>query len=267
MAEMNSNKARRAEIMLGDILLRVYQLPDGRYKLAGRNVTDAVEKHPSSLSELMGVKSLKSLPGADLSLNEIRATTGERFIPIAIEDAVTYWGKVAAQGNPLALGILVASAIEAIERRADKVFGITQSEEERNVKFAKNRVLDFPCPGEPVFEDWFEAQVARITGYHKNDIRNGKFYWRFVYCWLTDEERSRLDQINPVLSTGRRRYKIHECLEPETKERLKPLQLKLVSKMESCNSLAELERLIDRANGVDQPNLFDGFDFDQLNAG
>jgi hypothetical protein len=254
-------KAVRAQILLGDIPLNVYQLPSGRYKLAGRNVTDVAGEPNNSLIRAMGVKSLKDLPGADLSLIQVKADTGEIFIAVAIEDAAAYWGKMAIAGNVLAVGILVASAIEAIERRADAAFGNEKSEGERNERFAKNRVLDFPSPGDPIFESWFESQIERITGFHKNDIRNGKFYWQFVYCWLTPEERCQLELINPVTSTGRRREKIHNCLTAETKERLMPLQLKLGSKMESCKSTRELQRMIARANGVDQPDIFDGFDW------
>lgn len=125
-----------------------------------------------------------------------------------------------------------------------------------------SRVLEIPEPGTPIFEAWFEAQVERITGYHKNDIRNGKFYWEFVYGWLTDEERSALNQVNPVLPNGRRRLKIHDCLLPETKARLVPLQYKLMGKLEGCNTIYELRRLVQRSSGIDQPNLFDGFKFD-----
>lgn len=128
-------KAIRAEIFLGDISLNVYQMPNGEYKLAGRNVTDAVGEHNSSLTREMGVKSLKALPNADLSLTHLKAESGETFIPVAIQDATEYWGRVAKKGNHLAIAILVASATEAIERRADAAFNVKRTEEERNERF------------------------------------------------------------------------------------------------------------------------------------
>ena len=63
-----TKKAERATITVGSIEMNVYQMPDGNYKLAGRNVTDAVEESANSLLRKLGVKSLKALPGADLSL-------------------------------------------------------------------------------------------------------------------------------------------------------------------------------------------------------
>ena len=255
-------KAVRGKICLGsEIVINVYRLPDATYRLAGRNVTDAVEEPANSLLREMGVKSLKALPGADLSLLQVKADSGEFFIPVSIEDAVDYWIEISA-GNKKAKAIIKALAMETLERRADREFNVIVPESVRDQKL-ENRVLEFACPGEPVFQDEFEDHVCRITGLHKHDIRTGKFYWEFVYCWLTAEERARLEEINPVLSNGRRKHKIHDCLTPETKERLKPLQLKLISKMESCNTVSELRRMVKRSYGIDQPSLFDGFDFDQ----
>jgi hypothetical protein len=128
-------KAVRAKILLGDIELDVYQMPNGSYRLAGRNVTDAVGEPNNSLIRLMGVKSLKGLPHADSSLIQVKAETGESFVAIAIEDAAEYWGRLANKGNPKAIAVLIACAIESMERRADAAFGVKRSEEERNARF------------------------------------------------------------------------------------------------------------------------------------
>lgn len=267
MAEEYFTKAKRTSIDLTtEVEINVYKVAEKRYALAGRNVTDVVNEPANSLLREMGVKSLKHLPNANPSLLQVRAEAGETFTPVHLDDAVIYWGKVAAKGNMMALGIIVALAIEQLEDRASKAFGDSFSEEERHERRQQSerkiwRMLDFACPGEPIFEDEFERHVCRITGLHKNDIKTGRFYWEFVYCWLTPDERSHLERINPVLPSGRRKYKIHDCLTPETKERLKPLQLKLIGKMESCKTVFELRRMIQRATGVDQPDLFDGFDF------
>lgn len=136
-------KAIRIEIKLGDIPLNVYEMPNGSYKLAGRNVTDAIGMRAGSLSEKMGVKTLKALPHAGFDCPTIKANTGESFIPVAIEDAVAYWGIMARSGNDKAYAVLVACAIEAIERRADHARGIQVKEEERNerLKLRETRLL------------------------------------------------------------------------------------------------------------------------------
>lgn len=121
-----------------------------------------------------------------------------------------------------------------------------------------SRTLEIPEPGTPIFEAWFEKEIERITGLHKNDIRNGRFYWEFVYRFLTPDERSHIERINPPCINGRRKYKIHDCLTAGTKARLIPLQYKLAGKIESCNTVHELRRMFDRMDGIEQPNLFDG---------
>ena len=154
-----SIKAERATIDIGGIPLNAYMLPGGEYRLAGRNVTDAIEKHDSSLREIMGVKSLKALPHADSSLSEVRAETGEKFIPVAIEDAVAYWAIMASKGNAKALAIVVALATESLERRADRAFNIKRTEQERDerLKLRINRISAFRGWTDCI-KDWQEAK-------------------------------------------------------------------------------------------------------------
>jgi hypothetical protein len=76
---------------------------------------------------------------------------------------------------------------------------------------------------------------------------------------MTPEEKAKLDIVNPILPNGRRKYKIHQMLSKETKERLCPHVISVVVLMKSANSVAELRRLVQRQYGIDQPNLFDGW--------
>jgi hypothetical protein len=119
--------------------------------------------------------------------------------------------------------------------------------------------LETPQPWTRMFESEFEEHLARITKLHKTHIRNGKFYWELVYNWMTPEEKARLDIVNPVLTNGRRKYKIHQMLSSQTKQRLTPHVTSVLILMKSANSVDELRRLVGRQYGVDQPNLFDGW--------
>lgn len=133
MADQNSKtiRASRATISIGDIPVNVYQLPDGSYRLAGRNVTDAVGEHHSTLARFHKVKSLKALPGNASSLTQVKSDSGETFIPVSIEDAMDYWlSRVGS--NDKAKAIARALMSESIERRADRQFGIQRSESERD---------------------------------------------------------------------------------------------------------------------------------------
>lgn len=76
---------------------------------------------------------------------------------------------------------------------------------------------------------------------------------------MSSEEKSKLDQVNPVLEHGRRKYKIHQMLSDQTKQRLTPHVTSVLILMKSANSVSELRRLVQRQYGVDPPNLFDAW--------
>ena len=143
MTNITPSKAIRVGISLGEIPLDVYQMPSLIYKMSGRNVTDAIDEPNNSLIRIHGVKSLKALPHADSSLIQVKAVTGETFIPVSIEDAAFYWAEMAQRGNNKAKAILIACTVESIERRADHALGIMRSEDERNErsKLRMSRVL------------------------------------------------------------------------------------------------------------------------------
>lgn len=129
----NTIRAERATIQLGDIPIKVYRLPDGSYRLSGRNITEAIKEPANSIIRSMKVGALEALPNAGSERYRISAgKEGSPFTPVALEDAITYWGIRGQSGNARAIAILTACAIEAIERRADNAFGVERSESERN---------------------------------------------------------------------------------------------------------------------------------------
>lgn len=129
---MTQSKAKRTKIRIGGIEVNAYLLPDGRtVKLAGRNVLEVVGYDGTrSLVHYWGVKSLKQLPHADLSLGRdgtIKSTEGESFIPVAVEDVIPFWNK---NGGEIGKALVEALAIESIERRVYNSLGIEVAEEE-----------------------------------------------------------------------------------------------------------------------------------------
>ncbi len=126
-------KAVPGEVFIGDIPLKVYQYPDGKYRLAGTSVTDAIKEPRNSLLRSFRVKSLKDLPGAESGLLPVTSEAGGKaIIPVSISDALQYWMTKAVNGNQTAAAIVLACAEETIERRADKAFGIVRTEQERD---------------------------------------------------------------------------------------------------------------------------------------
>jgi uncharacterized protein YunC (DUF1805 family) len=169
-------KATRVQIYLGDIPLMVYRLPSGKYKLSGRNVTDAVDEDANTLLRKMGVKSLKALPHAESESYKINpGKEGSPFVPVVIEDAVTYWGTVAEAGNKKAMAILMSCAIESIERRADHALGIQLSEELRNARM-KARI-------DGILQRNFWTDCIKVY-VDNNDVSDN--YKRWVYTNVSD---------------------------------------------------------------------------------
>lgn len=129
-------KAKREPIPLGSMTLYVFQLPDGSYKLSQTQCADVIEKTEVSFRDFLGSKSPEVLPYKGFEAEKFPYEGGNSriaLIPIAL--AVAYWTKEAGIGNSIAAKLLGACAIETIERRADKVFGVSRTEEQYNQRF------------------------------------------------------------------------------------------------------------------------------------
>lgn len=222
------------DLNIGNIEFDALRNPEsGEFLMGQGQILDPIEVNKSWFSKLPkdGFLSLEAkqrygldrLP-APIKVKYIRDGITRTALARPLESVRIVWRYFDRTGNPKAQVLIDALTEDSLKDRFEQVYGARRSEEQRRKD--DSRILEFACPGDPVFDADFEREIARITGYHKNDIRNGRIYWEFVYFWLTPEERSDLEKINPVLESGRRKYKIHDCLKPETKERLKPFQLK-----------------------------------------
>ena len=187
-----------------EIQINAYLLPDGRIKLAGRNVTDAIEEPNNSLARIMGVKSLKALPGADSSLIQVKTETGEKLTPVSIDDAIAYWTKMAIKGNHRAATLIGALAAESIERRVDRAFGIQRTEEERDLRLSTRIATrkDFR---------WL-TDALKLHGFTES-----KDYARFVHAF----------QVQLGIKSGTR-----DEIDVETLVRLQGAQVRLTTLME-----------------------------------
>ncbi|WGV29059.1 P63C domain-containing protein [Halotia branconii] len=184
-------------------------------------------------------------------------SAGTRADTIPLRNVRIIWRYFDKQGNLEAQKLIDALSEDSLISRFEQVWGESRTVEQR--RFDDSRILDTPRPWTRMFESEFEENLARITKLHKKSIRNGLYYWEFIYGWMTPEEKAKLDIVNPVLPNGRRRNKIHQMLSDQTKERLTPHVTSILILMKSANSVDELRRLVSRQYGVDQPNLFDGW--------
>lgn len=103
-----------------------------------------------------------------------------------------------------------------------------------------SRILDKRCPWEKLYDKtmcdkgfaWFGSQ----------------FYWDYFYFWMTPEERCKLNVVNP-LKKGKRKDKIHQWIEPETKERLKPMAVEMCLLLSMSQNKEQFNRHYQAAYG------------------
>jgi hypothetical protein len=130
-------------IYLGSIPLDVFQIPEQPYRLSKKEILEIIGQHKNWLSRLPNhaPEALKALQSKGftgyLVKVKVKLERGStRADTLSIPDAMRIWGYFARHGNTIAVDILEACGVEAIERRADKAFGVKRTEEEYNQRFA-----------------------------------------------------------------------------------------------------------------------------------
>jgi hypothetical protein len=139
---MTTIKAIRATIKLGDIELDVFQLPDGSYRWSSKNITEAINIRHSRVAQIWTSKQGQRLMGkrfekADFSPTKLTTNDCGNISGYSTDVAFFIWMYEAVKGNKLAKGLIIASATESLERRADRAFGVTRTEDERNKRLAQ----------------------------------------------------------------------------------------------------------------------------------
>jgi len=175
---------------------------------------------------------------------------------LSLADVRIFWRCEDRWGNPTAADLIDILSEDSLSDRCDQVWGETRSEESRHER--DRRMFDTPEVWSLMFDREVEYHLARLSGLHKRDIRNGKIYWQFFYRWMTPDERVQMDIDNPVLSCGRRKYKIHQFLTPETKARMQVHIRAVFTLMKTARDMTDWRRLMMCYEGFDQGD----FDFE-----
>lgn len=171
-------KAVRAQITLGDIELDVFQLPDGSYVMSSTQIAELMGRTEKYYRPKYLSKELQALLGERLatvqSLTKV-AFESTRINPLPLDVVGICFAFEASKGNQTALGLVVASQIESLERRADAAFGVLRTEEERNQRFATR--LEGICSR----HFWTDTIYEYIKTHDVSDN-----YIRFIYTNVSD---------------------------------------------------------------------------------
>jgi hypothetical protein len=172
---MSNGSVIRVTIHLGNIPLDVFQLEDGSYILSQDQVFEAVDVINKNYPRFLRSEKLDSLPCMESLKPPIHFKGISKIKPLTIEQASAIWGALAAKGNLKAIALLVASATEAIERRADIVFGKVRTEAERNERF-KSRIA-----GKVSRRTWTQAIADYVNTHEVSDN-----YRQWIYINVSD---------------------------------------------------------------------------------
>ena len=82
------------------------------------------------------------------------------------------------------------------------------------------RIMDLPDPWQRFYDKDFCDRVFNWFG--------AAFYWTYIYSQFTPDEACKINRLNPPRE-GVRTHKIHQYINPEIKERLKPYIGKLTA--------------------------------------
>jgi hypothetical protein len=202
--------------------------------LSGQGMALAIgERQRTSIDSEMS-KALKALLGNDFSCIDSRYRT-ERGGLVKVKlwhtlDAAKYWGYHAGKGNQKAMQLVIAMVSTTLDIVINDAFN--RKYEQGSAQKQVNRILDNAAVWERLYDkafcdrvfDWFGAQ----------------FYWEFVYGFLTPIEICKLNELNPP-NKGDCRYRIHQFLEPETRDRLVSYVRELIA---ICNASEDKQQFL-----------------------
>lgn len=136
MSDTKTIRAVKKSILIGDINVDVFQMPDGDYRYGYNFIANLIEKDKSVLSDKRGIYYIGKLIesqcyGQNVFLDDIRLP----YVSISSQDLNKALGNLAVLGCQPAIALMVACMAEALETRANQAFNVAQpSIETRNTK-------------------------------------------------------------------------------------------------------------------------------------
>jgi hypothetical protein len=219
MSDNTIINATVALVSIGDrIQIEGLKLEDGRYAIAQQQVASLFSVIPTSAP-----KWLKSLLGEGSQLFRVKTDRpkqqGKQNRPesaLLIDDFRILIRKLDKKGNAIAERLSDILMGVALEQFFADAFDDNLTKQDRQA--IANCILDHADPWKRLYEKQMCDRAFSWFGC--------SFYWQFCYAFFTHEERCKHEQLNPIMRGGRK-YKIHQFLEPETRERLKPRIIEL----------------------------------------
>ena len=137
----DSTKATRAIVPIGSLSVDGFMLPDGGYRMSQTQAAECVGLTERNARDFLRSNALKSLLGegytpaiSEREEIEIEPEPGKRgqsrFLAMPLEVVTVYWLWQTHRGNKQALALCTALVTETLERRFDRAFNVTRSEDD-----------------------------------------------------------------------------------------------------------------------------------------
>jgi hypothetical protein len=163
----DSVKAARATVNLGASSIDGFRLPDGGYRLSQAQAAEAIDESPVNALRFLSSKDSKALLGdsfTDYTPDSIEVVSQSgrrgqtRINALPLEVVTAYWMSRAYRGNKKAFLLCWAMMTEGLERRFDRAFGVTRSEDDWDRQLSDRLIDHMEISLSSAFE---EADMAR----------------------------------------------------------------------------------------------------------
>lgn len=192
-------------------------------------------------------RDIKALLGKDFSFPKLKTPLNSKAVnAIKLSDFERLMVELGFAGNKYAQDMTRALVGLSLHQLFSDAFGVNISKQDRQ-EFLKSRINEAPNPWNRLYEK--DACEKAFSWFGAN------FYWVYCYHWMTDDERAKLNTVNPPIN-GERKHKIHQYIEKETRERLTPKMQELCVLVDVCSSKSEFVTKYMRRYGQNQLELF-----------
>lgn len=258
MAERNYISSESSNLFVGDLRFDAIRIfGTGEYRMSSPQILEVIQVDRTwfaTLGRKNGI-SLKTLREMDLTtlgkpglwVQYTVEGTVTRAESRSLEEADEAWEYFAEKGNKQAKLILRALRRDSLRDRFDQVFEKPRATvEERRDR--DSRILNASRTYEALYaKEMCDTAFAWF---------GCSFYWDYLYCWMTTEERCKLEQNNPSVN-GRRNEYIHQWLPEDIRESLKGQAAVLLELLTRATSKQDFQGMYERIYGQGwQPTLF-----------
>lgn len=165
----NGDKAKRATVLIGDLEVDGFQMPDGSYRMSQTQAAECIGKPEINARRFLGSKGIKALRGEGYTPDTIDVESPDqsrgqtRFNALPLDVVSAYWLWEASKGNQRSLTLCYALMAETLERRFDAAFDVERTETERNALLTQRLQADLQELGDAYAEpDLLREQVGRL---------------------------------------------------------------------------------------------------------